>query len=211
MKGLIVASGEIKNLNILKNVAKSADYIICADGGANYMAKVNINPDLIIGDLDSIDKETFDLFEREDIKFARFPEKKDFTDAELAVEFLVDKSADEVVLMGATGTRLDHTMANILLLYKLLKKGIKGQIISEKNTIYITDDILKLTRKDNTFVSVIPINDEGAKITLKGFEYETYEKKFDFLSTYGISNRIVEKKGIIEVKDGVCIVMESRD
>lgn len=211
MKGLIVANGQINDLKLLKKIADSVDYIICADGGANHVIKEKIKPNLILGDLDSIDEKTLKIFKKEEIEFAKFPEKKDFTDTELAIQFLIDKGVDEIIFMGVIGTRFDHTMANILLLYKLLKRGIVGQVIDEKNTIYITDDILELRKENNTFVSVIPITNEGAKVTLKGFEYETNKERFAFASTYGISNEIIEEKGIIKVEEGICIVIKSRD
>ncbi len=211
MIGLIVASGEIKNYKMLEKVAKTSDYIICADGGSNHIIKTSVKPDLIIGDLDSIEKETLNKLKNSKIEISKFPREKDFTDTELAVEYLISKNVDKIIFMGVLGTRIDHTLANILLLNNLLDRGIQGKIIGEKNTIFINDSTLKLKKEENTFVSVIPITNEGARITLKGFEYETNEEKFTFASSYGISNRIVEETGIITIKQGRCLIVISKD
>lgn len=123
----------------------------------------------------------------------------------------MDKKVDKIILVGVTGSRFDHTLANIFLLRRLLEKGIEGQILSHKNTIYITDKKFVLEKEEGYFVSIIPLNDEGAVVTLKGFKYETDKEEFSFSSTYGISNKIIEKRGIIEIHKGTCLVIVSKD
>lgn len=211
MKGLIISNGEISDLNILKSVAMDVDFIVCADGGADYITKININPDLVVGDLDSISSSTLQLIESENIEIQRYNPHKDATDTELATEYLVEKGFKKIVFMGVTGSRIDHTLGNIFILDKLLKRGIKGVIIDEKNKVYITDSDLYVCREEGTFVSVIPITSNGAKVTLKGFEYETDRVEFNFSSTLGISNRVVEKSGYIKVENGTCLVIISKD
>ncbi|WP_416198086.1 MAG: thiamine diphosphokinase [Sporanaerobacter sp.] len=211
MTGLIVSNGEISNLNLLKSIAESVDMIVCADGGANHIAQIGLIPDLVVGDLDSIKDETLNIINIKNVPILKYSTHKDYTDTELAIEYLIDKGIDEIIFMGVTGSRIDHTLANVYLLNKLLKKHIKGIIVDDKNTIYITNSVLELNREEGTFVSVIPINSNGARVTLKGFLYETNEVLFEFSSTLGVSNQIVEEKGIIEVLDGTCLVIVSKD
>ncbi|HLR34230.1 MAG TPA: thiamine diphosphokinase [Tissierellales bacterium] len=211
MIGLIIGSGEIKNYNVLIDLAKTADYVICADGGANHLINIGINPDLVVGDLDSIDENTLKNLKETNVEINKFPKEKDYTDTELAIKYLMDKKVDKIILVGVTGSRFDHTLANIFLLRRLLEKGIEGQILSHKNTIYITDKKFVLEKEEGYFVSIIPLNDEGAVVTLKGFKYETDKEEFSFSSTYGISNKIIEKRGIIEIHKGTCLVIVSKD
>lgn len=211
MKGLIVGSGEIENHELLKEVVEKVDYVICADGGANYLIKIGLMPDLVVGDLDSIEKETLEILKEKKIKIIKHSEEKDYTDTELSIQYLVDKKVKEIILMGVIGSRLDHTLANVFLLNNLLDIGIESRIISDKNLVYITNEKLVLEKMKNSFVSIIPINSEGAILTLKGFKYETKKEKFSFSSSYGISNEIVEEKGIIEVYKGNCLVIVSKD
>src|SRR5699024_2414318 len=211
MIGIIIGSGEIKNYNVLIDLAKTADYVICADGGANHLINIGINPDLVVGDLDSIDENTLKNLKETNVEINKFTKEKDYTDTELAIKYLMDKKVDKIILVGVTGSRFDHTLANIFLLRRLLEKGIEGQILSHKNTIYITDKKFVLEKEEGYFVSIIPLNDEGAVVTLKGFKYETDKEKFYFSSTYGISNKIIEKRGIIEIHKGTCLVIVSKD
>ena len=105
---------------------------------------------------------------------------------------------------------MDHTLSNILLLSKLHKKGIRGKIIDESNTIYMVDKELILTKED-CYISVIPISNFGVTITLKGFEYELDKVKIKFGSTYGISNKIIGDKAHVIVHEGACLVFVSKD
>ncbi|RKD34370.1 thiamine diphosphokinase [Thermohalobacter berrensis] len=211
MKTLIISNGDIKDYEVLKNEASKVDFIVCADGGAKHLFKANLKPDVIVGDLDSITNEALGKYREEGIKFVKFPAKKDNTDTDLAIDYALQKGANEIVLLGATGTRIDHTLANIFLLYKLLKKGVKAKIIDSHNEIYITDNKLKISKDINTFVSIIPFLGDVEGVTLKGFEYETNNIDIKFSSTLGISNKVISDKGKVKIKDGVCLVIKSRD
>ncbi len=211
MIGLIVGSGEIENYELLKEVIETVDYVICADGGANHLVKVGLRPDLVIGDLDSIEEETLKYLYKANVEVSKFPKEKDYTDTELAIKYLINKKVNEIIFMGVIGSRLDHTLANILLLKTLLDKGVQGKIIGDSNVVYITDEKMVLKKEKNSFVSVVPMDNEGAIVTLEGFKYETIEEKFSFSSTYGISNQIVEEKGTIKIHKGICLVIVSKD
>ena len=149
MRAIIISNGNF-NIKTLEKIRNSSDMIICADGGANYLYESDILPDMIVGDLDSVREDALLYYKKSDVLFHQFPSKKDNTDTELAVDFAVDAGACEIVLLGSTGSRLDHTLANIMLLLKLFKKGIKAKVIDENNEIYIVDSIIKLEKEKDT-------------------------------------------------------------
>ncbi|MBU5437755.1 thiamine diphosphokinase [Tissierella sp. MSJ-40] len=211
MKGLIVSSGAISNLKRLECIAKKCDFVLCADGGANHLLKIKYKPNLVVGDLDSIDKKTLKILEEEKVPINRFPSKKDATDTELAIEYLIQKGFKDITLMGVTGTRKDHTLANVFLLKRILDNGIKGKIVDDNNIIYLIDNYLKLKYHEDTFVSIIPITDEGIVVTLQGFEYPLDKTQIDFGSTHGVSNKIVENVGQVIIHKGKCLVFVSKD
>ncbi|WP_313756607.1 thiamine diphosphokinase [Tissierella sp.] len=211
MKGLIVSSGTIIDYNRLESVVKQVDFIICADGGMNHLMKINRKPDLVIGDLDSISQVSLDYIKHENIPMKKYPSIKDETDTELAMEYLIDRGYKEIILTGVTGTRQDHTMANIFLLSTLYDKGIKGKIVDDNNIIYLTDDYLELPCLKNSYISIIPIAEDGIVISLKGFFYNLDNEFIKFGSTYGISNEIVDNIGIIKIHRGKALVFISKD
>jgi thiamine pyrophosphokinase len=211
MKALIISNGNITDISKLKEIGKESDFILCADGGTNHCLRAALIPNMIIGDLDSISQEALEIVCKNNVPIKKFPAKKDSTDTELSIDYLIDKKFKDITLVGAMGSRMDHTIANILLLNKLNDKGIKGRIIDEKNTIYLVDKELILTRSNDYFISIIPITDSGIRITLKGFEYELCNERIEFASSYGVSNGIIGEKAYIIVHEGKCLVFVSKD
>jgi thiamine pyrophosphokinase len=211
MNALIISNGSILNLNKLKEIGKQSDFILSADGGTNHCLKVSLIPNIVIGDLDSISDEALKIIQENHIPIEKFPVKKDATDTELSIDYLINKGFKDITLMGAIGSRMDHTLGNMLLLNKLLENGVKGRIINDNNTIYLVDDELILTGREDEFISVIPIADNGAVVTLTGFEYTLNKTKIDYGSTRGISNRITGDKGYIKVHEGKCLIFVSKD
>lgn len=211
MKALIISSGTINNCNILESMAKEADFIVCADGGMDHLMKLNRLPDLVLGDLDSISKLALDYINKNNIKIEKYSSIKDATDTNLAMEYLIDEGYKDITLIGVTGTRQDHTIANILLLNRLHEKKIKGKIVDDNNIIYLIDDWMELEYKEGVFISIVPITDNGIEVSLSGFYYNLNNIKIRFGSTYGISNKIINNYGIIKIHSGKALVFISKD
>ena len=211
MKALVVSNGVINDSNWLKEIRKKFDFVLCADGGCNHCIKASIIPDLVIGDLDSISPRTLDRILENKIPIEKFPVKKNATDTELAMDFLISKGIKDITFVGVTGSRMDHTLANIFLLKRLYQKGCRGKIVDEKNTIYLVDKELAILKKEGYYISIIPLMNPGINISLDGFEYELDQANISFGSTLGISNKITEEKGYIKVHKGICLVCISKD
>lgn len=211
MKALIVANGTIDSKEILIKYAKYSDLIICADGGAKHLTSVGLYPHILIGDLDSIEKRTLDQFISEGVELIRFPTKKDQTDTELSIEYAVDKGSKEIVLLGCTGSRLDHTLGNIMLLEKISKLGQHGKVVDGVNEIFLVSDHLTLENTDDSYVSLISLNENSSIVSLVGFEYNLSKAVINRESTQGISNKIVSDIGEVTVHEGICLVIRSRD
>jgi thiamine pyrophosphokinase len=211
VKGLIISSGYIEDFRTLTEQAKNMDYILAADGGIRYLIEAGIKPDAVIGDFDSIDEASREFILKENIQTFKFPIEKDETDTELAIRHLLKIGCDDITLVGVTGSRLDHTLANIYLLKQLLDVGVKGKIFNNNNTIYLVNRELILMKKENYYISLIPISTEGIVVTLKGFYYPLENFKIEFGSTLGISNKIVDEFGKIEIHKGEALIIESRD
>ena len=113
-RALLICNGEQPSRSLARRLARLADCIIAADGGANGARKMGIVPDLIIGDLDSITTASRRFFASTPvIRVAR----QDNTDMEKALDHILSKSlAQEVLIVGATGHRLDHTLGNLVVL-----------------------------------------------------------------------------------------------
>jgi len=200
MRAFIIGNGENKNLSgVLKN-----DFIICADGGYNHAKSSGIIPDIVIGDMDSVG----DYSDAKNV--VTYPPEKDFTDSELAINLAIEKGCDEIVLTGMTGTRLDHTLANIGLLRAISQKGVKATLLDENNTIYYIDDKFELLGAVGMTVSVIPLSEKLSGVTETGFYYKLENEDLYFGTTRGVSNIVTEDKATITVSEGFGVVIVSR-
>lgn len=207
---LIVGNGEEVHKSIIENL--KYDYVICADGGLEKVKNYGITPDIIIGDFDSVALNVLKQYENK-IPVEKFPSEKDFTDMELAVEFAVSKGYNNIILTGASGTRLDHTLGNILLMEKYYKDGVNISIIDNNNEIKIISDNAELfiEYKEGYYISIIPVTEYIQGLYLEGFKYNLDNVNVQRGSTLCISNQIKDNKGRITLRKGTAIVIISKD
>lgn len=197
-RAVIIGNGNVQDYNYLKNKICDTDFIICADGGYNHAVKMGIEPDVLIGDFDSaINYETVaDRIE--------YPKRKDFTDGELAVMYAKERGFDNIVLTAMTGDRLDHTIADIL----LLAKCKNGMLIDDNNEIYLLRDKIEISGRKGQIISVIPISLDTEGVATSGLEYPLCDETLYFASSRGVSNVMIEDKCKISIKKGMALVIK---
>ena len=212
MKACILLNGKIEDLNFLKKIIdkENYDYIICADGGANFLYKIKVVPDYIIGDLDSLELTTKNYFKQKGVNFKKFPKRKDQTDAQLCIHLAKDLGVLNIELLGALGGRIDHTVANINLMYYIKKLGLNPIIKTDKEGLYmIEDESIELFGEIGDTISILPVNGDALGITLKGFEYPLDDAIIKYGNPIGISNVMKSNKGIVNVKKGTLLIVKN--
>ena len=210
MKTVIICSGEIYNYDFCHDIIKSADKIICADGGTRHAINMKLTPDLIIGDMDSSEAQYLDYFKKKGIEIIRFPKVKDKTDTHICIEFALEFSR-EVILLGATGSRIDHTIANISLLKLGIENNISLSIIDNKNHIRMIKDSIILSGKKDDIFSLIPFAEKVEGLCTKGAHYELQNASMELGETYGVSNYFENNSVEISIKKGYLLVIKSED
>lgn len=211
MKCIIVSNGSIHDYERMKKWIDHRDFIIGVDGGSRHLFEMDILPHIIVGDLDSIDEKIKRYFEEKNVVFHKFPKKKDFTDTELAIEYALEKGASEIVFLGAIGSRMDHTIANITLLLPLIEKGICAKVVDERNEVMIIDKKVKIEGEIGEIVSIIPITEKVEGITFTGLLYPLCDATMKMGVARGISNQLIDKKATINIKSGKLLVIKARD
>lgn len=211
MAALIIGNGDDIERQCIDNI--NIEYVICADGGLEKAEKLNLSPNLILGDFDSVDAKVLEHYKKLNIETVTFPSEKDYTDMELAVENAVKKGFKDIVLTGATGSRLDHTLANIQLLEKYCRHGINLEIIDNNNYISIISDNtdVKIKYKKDHFVSLVPVTEKLEGLTLIGFRYPLDNVIVQRGTALLISNEIIQDEGRIILKNGTALVFVSKD
>ena len=192
MRAVIIGNGTVKNYNKIKEIIKSDDFVICADGGYYHAQKCGIVPDLIIGDFDS------SQIPDNDIQKCIYPKRKDFTDSEISVMYACDNGYDEIVMFGMTGTRLDHTLNNMLLLFRCKNSCI----IDDNNEIYPLTDKFHISGKKGKTLSIIPIGGDLCGLITKGLDYPLDNETIHLGESRGNSNVITEDSCEITVNSG---------
>ena len=213
MKTLIITGGN-SNIKFTKEYLKkySFDLIIAADRGLEVLDKLNIKPNYIIGDFDSINKQVLKKYENGKFSIIKLNPEKDFTDTHTAVNLAIQNNASKITIIGAIGTRIDHTISNIHILKEALDKNIECEIVNENNKIKLINKNTVL-KKDNNFkyISLIPLTTNVIGVTLKGFKYEIENADLQIGKSLGVSNEQTKDLATIEIEDGILILIISKD
>lgn len=201
MRAIIICGGNVGEY--IKDYVKDTDFVICADSGYDHAEKYGIQPDIIIGDMDSVKSS---CIHKNKIVY---PSRKDFTDSELVVQYAMEHGYDEVLLFGMIGTRMDHTLANVSLLKQM--KGIKVVIIDANNEIYYTEDEFTLSGKQGDTISIIPFEGDINDITTEGLEYPLKNQSIKSGTSLGVSNVMTGNKCAVKIGSGKAFIIRSRD
>lgn len=217
---LIITGGSLDRKFLEEYIGRHVvSKIICVDGGLHVADAAGISIDYLVGDFDTADASLVDRYRREIIEGKRktilkeYNPIKDATDTQIAISLALEEGAEEIVLLGATGSRLDHTLANIHLLLKPLSSGVKAYILDKNNKIYLIDRELELKRNElyGSYVSLLPFGGDVKAVTLRGFKYDVTERDYLRGDSLGVSNELVEETGRITLESGVLAVFETKD
>jgi len=211
-KCIILANGKPPKKNVVTFFQKrNFQTLICADGGANSAMKLNLIPDVIIGDLDSISAEALKNFNSVS-KIIRIKRQND-TDVEKCLKYAIKSGFDEIMLMGVTGNRLDHTFCNLGIVLKFFSE-INISLIAEDSILKPYKGNVKLKTHPGETISLYGI-DSKTKITSKGLKYPLKNVSLSFGKKESTSNvasgKVVELKitgGIIFVIRDVNLMMK---
>lgn len=205
----VVAGGEFGDPTFFqqKKVELNPADIICADGGARHLYGIGLVPDVIIGDLDSLDPEIRIYCQDRGSRIIRHPEAKDETDTQLALDYAIGIAPDEIYVFGACGTRIDHTLANLSLLASGLQKNIPIKLIDEWCEVFIVTGNCVIEGEAGQTVSLLPFSERVTGVTLNGFEYPLENGVMKAGKPYGISNRLNSSTGFITVGSGQLLVV----
>lgn len=213
MKTLIITGGKI-NKNFAKKYLKSNKYdiIIAVDKGLETIDYLKLEPQYILGDFDSVNTKILEKYKKQNIKIIKLNPEKDLTDTHSAIDLALEIKSTEITILGAIGTRLDHTMANIHILKQALDKNIKAKIVNEKNEIELIDKEIIIKKDDNyKYVSIIPLTTNVTGITIEGMKYIINDYTLSIGDSLGVSNEQIDKEAKISIKTGILVVIKSKD
>jgi thiamine pyrophosphokinase len=234
MNTLIVAGGVLTPSFLKECMDREVyDLVIAADRGLDYLIAAGRNPDLILGDYDSLSQGSLDRFREGGIPVRTYPAEKNFTDTEAAFNCAIEEGSTAITLIGGCGGRLDHFLSNLHNLLIPLKSGIAARMIDERNEIRLIgrasdingDDsypadhekpeemVYELRRKDcfGHYISLIPITDRIEDLTLHGFRYPLEQALVQKGSSLCVSNELSEETATVRFTKGIAALVFSTD
>lgn len=213
IKTLIVSGGNVqKDFFDEIYLNNKFDYIIASDRGLEILDKFAIKPNYIIGDFDSIDKKILNKYINTDIEIKELNPEKDYTDTHMAIKLAIELKSKQIIIVGAIGTRIDHTIANIHIIKETLDNDIECKIIDERNEIQLINKKTILEKdKKYKYVSLIPLTTKVEGVTLEGFKYKLFNQTLEIGHSIGVSNEQVKELAQIDFKKGILILIKSID
>ena len=209
MRALIVLGGDAPGKELLLRCMRESDLVIAADSGLAAFDGAGLMPDLLVGDMDSVDPAVLSRFE------GRVPERrlspiKDDTDGVDAIDLAIARGAEEITLLGALGGRLDHALANVMLLVRAHRKGAHAALLSEQERIIRVCGEERLQGALGDTVSLLPLG-EARGVTLCGFFYPLEDATLTSDYPLGVSNVVTAPEASVRVREGDLILFHRFD
>jgi len=178
---------------------RPGDFLIAADGGLEHLARWGLRPDLLIGDLDSLNAIP------EGVPRKQFPREKDDTDLSLALEEAFLRPRENIIITGAWGGRPDHSVANLQLLVKAARRGHFAQMLCGGYTAAAIADGGALRLKGHGAVSVFAHGGEARGVAIRGLEYPLENAILRDDTPLGVSNTL-SGEGEITLEHGALLI-----
>lgn len=218
---LVIAGGEA-DINFLREYFKNQEIstVVCADAGLDTAAALGLSVDYAMGDFDSVSKEGWEYYKntpalKKGTEFISYPPEKDATDLHLVLDWVVERRPEEILIVGATGRRLDHFLANVNILMTPLEKGIPAYILDRHNRLYLLKSSHVFRREEvfGKYISLLPLTEKVRGITLQGFKYNLENGQMQIGDSLGVSNELAKgaEEAVLKLEEGILIAVESRD
>lgn len=213
MRGILIASGELFDERSLIEEINEDSFIICIDGGSNYAYRLSIKPNIIIGDLDSVNSDVLEYYKSLNIALKVYSRDKDKTDFHLAIEEIEKKNIREVSIYGIVGSRLDHTLSALGVIRRYVREKTLDSVkisIGSKAYGYIFRDRIEIEGEARDTISIIPLTDKVFGVTTYNLKYPLKEAEIFLEDSLTVSNEIEKSPCCIEIKEGVALVIHYR-
>lgn len=211
---LIITGGKIDE-EFLKYRVINGKYsmIIAADHGLLAADRLGLSLDYIVGDFDSVPEGLLKKYRDMSTPVKTFPTEKDKTDTQIALELALMHNPSLIDIIGATGNRQDHVLANIHLMILPLQLNVEAYILDTYTKIYLKQKSFTIGKDSQAgdYVSLLPFTPEVRGLTLRGFKYPLDAITMTVGNSLGISNVIVEETAEIEFVSGILVVIETKD
>jgi len=207
-RAVIFVNGKFSPLPDFQRVIQPDTYYIAVDGGVRHAFGIGVIPHIIVGDLDSLTPEDLTQAKAANIPFLQFSPQKDETDLELALRHASEQGLTDIFLLGASGGRLDHSLANLFLLAHPAFTHLNIHILEGNQTAFLIRDTASIHGNPGDLVSILPMNGDAVGVSNKGLKWPLHDEILPSGSPRGMSNVLLGERATIHVRQGMlfCII-----
>jgi thiamine pyrophosphokinase len=203
---IVLAGGDAVDER-LRAALPRADLVIAADSGLEQAAVLGLTVDLVVGDFDSVDPDALAAAVRAGVVVERHPAAKDHTDLELAVLAAKQRGATRVIIVGATGGRIDHELANLMLLGSRAYAPLHLEVVAAGGRIVAVHDRLDITGSPGDLVTLIAVGGPAVGVRTEGLRYPLRDETLVPGSTRGVSNVLLDTSATVELRRGALLAL----
>ena len=211
-QALIIANGKMEKPPALSSYVSASTLIIAADGGIHNCISLGIQPNVIIGDLDSMESEEIPIYREAGVDVIQYPTHKDETDLELALQYAKKHEVSDLIIIGGLGARWDMTIANILLIAQPMFTGINIHLMDGTQELFLlkpgVQSVVHGHPRDT--ISLIPLTGEVSGVITDGLEYPLNDETLQFGTSRGVSNVLLMKQAQIYFQQGFLLCILNR-
>ena len=215
-RAVIFANGQLPDIEAARSLLQANDYLIAADGGANHLMKMGILPEIVVGDLDSVDEDTLFELTSAEVDIEQFSEDKDETDIELALHYAVELRPSAILIIGALGGRLDQTLANLSILTDpmlpkidiRLDDGVEEAFFCRASAA--NGGQAEVRGRSGDTVSLVPWQAPVAGVATEGLGWPLFGETLYPDKSRGISNVMLADRAFVRIRSGLLLIVHRR-
>ena len=211
-QAIIVANGLMEASTDISSYKTGSALIIAADGGLHNCIILGIQPNVIIGDLDSTSQDELTAFREAGVDVIQYPTRKNKTDLELALYYAKDHEVTDVIILGGLGARWDMTMANILMITHPMLKVMNMRLLDGTQELFLLREGERTAVHGNPgdILSLIPLVGDVSGVITDGLEYPLNDETLQLGTSRGVSNVLVKDQAYLFIKQGLILCILNR-
>jgi len=207
-RAVLFSNGEARSPERLR--IREDDFLIAVDGGLKHLEKLKLSPDLLIGDLDSVDPRYLQNLKKSSVEVLRFNPNKDDTDLALALREAIKRGYRHVVIAFGLGGRVDHLLASLGLIEVAKAASIDLSFDDGTTRVFLFDDEIKLDTELQDLISLIPWRGDALVHETQNLAYALRDEWLPFGTTRGVSNVALAEEIRVSLSKGELLIIHTR-
>jgi thiamine pyrophosphokinase len=215
-RAVIFANGQLPDIDAARSLLQADDFLIAADGGADHLMKMGILPEIVIGDLDSVDEDTLFELTNAEVRIEQYSEEKDETDLELALRYAVELRPSAILVVAALGGRIDQTLANLSIVTDPSLPRIDIRLDDGVEEVFFCRGTApnggqaEVRGRSGDTVSLIPWQAPVEGVLTEGLRWPLYSETLYPDKSRGISNELLADKASVRIRSGLLLIVHRR-